>query len=246
MTTGNDRAPAVVGCTSEKGPKRPLNADAFAEHHFHDQLAIAVVDGTGSTPEVAEFATLAAQVAVRVAARQTPMLAVLATSELNADPTARFPKPDGAIVVATAEPGGPWSIAWAGDCVAYSWRGDGKCPRLTSPHTEGQRLRDRGVDEEAARAHDHQIFNGIGRSAAGGVPVVHTSAPVIILASDGLRKLSEEQIVNVFAEYEDDLNVCAKELVAAARAAGSKDDITVVVATHSPSNLATSAVASDQ
>ena len=237
-----DLAPAIVSRASKRGPQRPLNADVFAEHRFHDRLAIAVVDGTGSTPEVAEFATLAAQVAVRVAARRTPLLGVLAAYELNADPAAEFPKPDGAIVVATTQPNKSWSIAWAGDCMAYGYR-DGVCTRLTSPHTAGQRLRDQGADEEIASAHDHQIFNGIGRAAAGGVPVVWTSAPVLVLTSDGL-KLSEEQIGTILTGHKNDLSGCADELVIAARTADSKDDITVIVATHSPVRATASDAAS--
>lgn len=242
--TESDSAPVVVGCASEKGPKRPLNADAFSEHLFHDRLAIAVVDGTGSTPAVAEFATLAAGVAVRVAARHTPALGILAASELNADPTEKFPEPDGAIIVAVAQQDQPWLIAWAGDCVAYGWSGE-SVHRLTSPHTAGQRLRDQGADEATARAHDRQLFHGIGRVTVGSIPVVQTNSHVVVLSSDGL-KLSEEHIANILAEQGNDLPLCAKKLIVAARTAGSKDDVTVVVAAKSHPGPAVTAGHTDQ
>jgi PPM family protein phosphatase len=221
---------AFVGHASEQGPKRPRNADRARAHSFHDRLAVAVVDGSGSSPEVVEFARDAAGAAVRVAARRTPMLGVLAATELTADPMVDFPEPDGAMVVAVAQLGEPWLIANVGDCPAWGWDGE-ECVLLTEPHTNGQWLRDHGADEEVARAHDNQLRHSIGRATIGSVPTVVTSARVLVLGSDGL-KVPKARMRQILAEHGNSPTTCAKKLVEAAREAGSTDDATALVAHH--------------
>lgn len=108
-----------VGVATDKGPQRPLNADACSTHLFNGTQAFVVIDGTGSTPEVGEFAANTAWATARVAARRDPGYAILYAAELNAapdaDPDGDLPEPDGAIVVATLRPATGWSVASAGD-----------------------------------------------------------------------------------------------------------------------------------
>lgn len=221
--------PALLGSASSQGPHRPVNADAHAHHKYNDRLAIAVVDGTGSTPEVAAFATIAAETAVRVAARRTPVWAVAAAAELCADPRVDFPQPDGAIIVATAELSGNWLIAWAGDCVAYTYDHE-IVRRVSTPHNHGELLRHQGVPEQEARAHDHELYHSVARVPVRGISAVETDSPVLIISSDGLR-LTPEELADVLTRHDDDLPTCAQELVTSARK-HTADDITVVIAVH--------------
>ncbi|SHF14034.1 PP2C family protein-serine/threonine phosphatase [Streptoalloteichus hindustanus] len=221
----------VIGVATEKGPRRPLNADAHAHHQFHDRLAVAIVDGTGSTPEVAEFAQLAAATAVRIAARRTPVWGVMAAAELCEDPTEDISSPSGAIVVATALPGRYWQIAWAGDSAAYRWATDGSVKRVTNPHTQGELLRARGASEEDARRVDHRIMNSLDLAHVYGVWGMCVRSRLLVLASDGLHRLPETEIATVLQEHASDPEMCAQQLVKAARERSS-DDITALVVPH--------------
>lgn len=222
--------PPYVGIASEKGPNRRRNADAAELHRWRGRLAAAVVDGTGSTPEVAEFAQHAAYHGVRVAARRSPMLAILAVAEAVADPLEGLPSPDGAMIVAVAEPGEPWYLAWTGDCKAYAWDGtDLHC--ITTAHTLGQMMRDSGEDEDTARRHDNHLYHSISRATISSVPTATSPHRLVVLVSDGV-KLSEDLLQNIVAKHAAEPTVCAQELVAAARAAGSGDDATALVAAH--------------
>ncbi|MCP2260950.1 Serine/threonine protein phosphatase PrpC [Streptoalloteichus tenebrarius] len=224
-----DFAPAV-GCASEKGPNRPRNADAHAHQTHKDHLAAVVVDGTGSTPEIAELAQQAATTAALTAAARTPLEGIVMAAQLGGEPDFCATPPSGAIVVAKAWSRRGWVIAWAGDCAAYGIGGSGRVARLTTPHTEGQRMRDRGEPEEAARKYDNVIYNSIFRSVHEGIPVVETAAPHVLLASDGLR-LSEDEIAEIWGQHQTDLTTCAEQLLKAAREC-SQDDITVLIAEH--------------
>lgn len=232
MTISDVHSPTVFGTATDRGPRREVNADRAAVHRFRQRVvAVAVVDGTGSSDEVAEFAELAAEVSVRVAARRRiPMLGVLAANELNADWDADFPDPDGAMAVAVAWPGEPWMVSWVGDCSAFAYDGT-TCSRVTSPHTTGQRLRELGMDEDTARLRDRELRHSIGRASVNSVPTVLGGSGLLVVASDGLR-LPEDRIGSILAEHQDDLAAAAEALVAAAREAGTTDDVTVVVAAH--------------
>ncbi|MCP2262567.1 Serine/threonine protein phosphatase PrpC [Streptoalloteichus tenebrarius] len=227
-----DNPAPVLGAASEKGPKRPLNADAYAHHVHNGRLAVAVVDGTGSTPEVVEFAQLAAATAVRVAARRTPVWGVMAASDLNSDADGDGDgdgDPDGAIAVARAIPGHQrWWTAWAGDCAIYRVITDGAVQRVTHPLTHGTLLRTQGASEEEARRYDHALTHTIGRGPIDGVWALRIVSPLLVLASDGLV-LPESTMAEILTEHANDPETCAHELLKAGR---SGDDTTVVVAPH--------------
>ena len=227
-----------VGVATDKGPRRPANADAYAAHLVADTQAAVVFDGTGSEPDVVEFAAHAAWTAARVAARKGPGYAILHAAELNAIPDsgresgsdAGLPEPDGAIVVATVHPTAGWSIAHAGDCTAFSFH-DGRARRVTHAHTVAQLLRDFGLPDDVAAGRDHQLIHSLGRARPGTVPVRRFEAPIVVLGSDGL-KLTEKQVAEVIGDHHADpgaATAIASDLVAAARPHTS-DDITALVA----------------
>ncbi|MCP2261619.1 protein phosphatase [Streptoalloteichus tenebrarius] len=226
-TTASD---LVVGHATEKGPKRPLNADAAAHHVHGGRLAAAIVDGTGSTAEVADLAGLAATTAVRVAARRTPVLGIVAASELCADAENELPTPDGAIVVAATRPGRRWLVAWAGDSVAYAAT-DGQVKRVTNPHTRGHLLRVKGAAEEEARRADHQLMHSLARVPVYGVWAMEAQSDMLVLASDGLHRLPATEMTGILAAHACDPEMCAQQLVKAGRQ-HSNDDITVMVLPH--------------
>lgn len=220
-----------VGAVTEQGPPRPHCADAYATDIYLDTLAAVVIDGTGSTPEVADWAANAAWAAARVAARRDPGYAILYAAELNADPDAGpdapLPEPDGAIVVATAHPKTGWRIATAGDCKAFTFDGD-RVQRLTEDHTVGAMLRRLGAPDDLAASHDRQLMHSLGRARPGTVPAARTNDRVVVLGSDGL-KLSEKQILEILLDHAADPTAAAPDLVAAARE-HTTDDITALVA----------------
>ncbi|MCP2258234.1 Serine/threonine protein phosphatase PrpC [Streptoalloteichus tenebrarius] len=230
MTTPSPLRPRI-GTATEQGPKRPRNADAVAYHTMRDRLAVAVVDGTGSRPEVVEWARDAAATAARVAARRaSAVLGIVAASDLcdPDDPDA----PDGAIVVATAVPDGDWLIGWAGDCQAIGWDGDDRGAwRLTAPHTEGQRLRDLGASEEEARPHDRSLLHAVASVPRHGIAAVTSRAGVLVLSSDGLHRLPLSDVDSILTAHAADVVGAAEQLVKASRAV-STDDITAAVVVH--------------
>ncbi|MEU4805730.1 hypothetical protein [Actinosynnema sp. NPDC023587] len=221
----------AVGTATSRGPRREVNADAHALAVHGGVTAVAVVDGTGSTPEVADFARVAATVAVGVAARRfSPVLGVVAAGEVYGDPVAGSARPDGAIVVAAAAAGRYWRIAWAGDSAAYGLKDDGTLHRFTTPHTQGQLLRDQGADEQEARGHDHQLLHSLGGVPVGGVEATEAVARLLVLASDGLT-LPDDEFLALLADHGHEPQTCAERLVTASRK-HSADDITVVVIPH--------------
>ncbi|MCP2259570.1 Serine/threonine protein phosphatase PrpC [Streptoalloteichus tenebrarius] len=226
-----DNPAPVIGAASEKGPKRPLNADAYAHHVHNGRLAVAVVDGTGSTPEVARLARMAADFSATTAAMTAPARAIMDASRLTGEPPTLDPStPTGSVVVAAAWPD-IWYVAWAGDAAAYGWNDDEDGVwRLTTPHTHGQLLRDQGEPEETARRHDHQPYNSLAAAPFVGVSAVSTEAKWIVLASDGLR-LEESAIEAFLKENVDNARLAAELLVKAGREK-SNDDTTAVVVQH--------------
>jgi serine/threonine protein phosphatase PrpC len=233
-----------VGVATSRGPNRPLNADAHAQHWYRGTFAAAVVDGTGSTPEVADFARVAASVAARTAARETPVLGVVAAAIPYADHEADHVQPNGAIVVASVRAGGYWRVAHAGDSSAYGLKDDGTLHRFTTPHTLGEELRQQGVPDAEASAHDHKLRHNLGRVPLYGVEGFEATARLLVLASDGL-KLPHEELRDLLLDHGDDPQRCAEELHAAARARGSRDDVTVLVIPH-PDRPATTHVTDER
>jgi hypothetical protein len=228
---GSDSTAVMVGIATSQG-RRGHNADATAEHGVASTgiLAVAVVDGTGSTAEVAETMPLVAQVAARYGCRYGAMPGVLAATAMLADPVTEFPEPDGVMVLAVIRPGEPIVIAHVGDCRAYGWTESGELHRLTVDHTKGQRLRHEGVTDQEAAGYDHVVINSIARATVGTVALVETFDPRVILTSDGVHSvLTEDAITTIAREHDSDPQSCAEALVTAARETSPRDDATAAV-----------------
>lgn len=238
--TSSEFAPAVVGYATAQGPERPRNADRFATNRYTPEggreiLGLALVDGSGSSALVCEFAELAAGTAAWVGARRGPVKGVLAASELNTDTSREFPKPDGAIICAVSRPGRPLVMGHGGDCRAWEWS-DEKLTALTRDHTKGERLRQQGLAEgKAAAAHDNVLINSIGRATVGSVVLTETLCSVVGFTTDGVHgKVPPAELERIMAEHPDDPQACAQAWVDAAVAAGTRDDATAAVLMWSP------------
>ncbi len=126
------------------------------------------------------------------------------------------------------------AIAHVGDSRAYVLR-DGELTQLTQDHSLVDELVRRGrLTEEQAAEHPQRsiITRALGPEA--GVEVDTMSFParpgdVLLLCSDGLTSMvSPEEIARILGAA-GDLHAAAEQLVAAANAAGGRDNITVVI-----------------
>ncbi|MFF8994043.1 PP2C family protein-serine/threonine phosphatase [Streptomyces sp. NPDC014983] len=120
---------------------RPRQCDATAVVAAPKGVrAYALLDGVGSSPEVARWTRGAAlRVAAQAACRQDAKAGLraayahYAARELPADPWAEIPY--AAAVVAVTVPGKPLTVAWCGDARAYLWSAGG-FHQLTADHNE--------------------------------------------------------------------------------------------------------------
>lgn len=196
---------------------RTHNCDATAIHHHAGTTAVAVIDGIGSTPEIARTAEILAEYAVRRAARSGPLLGLLGAAGAVKSAGPEGDGPDAVGIVAVVYPSDQAvGYAYVGDCRAYAWDGT-ELTRCTIDRTMGEYLRQNGQPEETALAHDNWIRTTFGKADP---VVVHEGlieAPLVLLTSDGIHKvLTDEQIAGLVAKYEDDLKLLANALVVAA------------------------------
>jgi serine/threonine protein phosphatase PrpC len=213
--------PWRVGHASLIG-SRTSNADSYSfGSHADGRAAFAVADGIGSRPGSVEAAETAAGTAVSDAvANGNPTQALLEASqhlELE-QPGGSFG--DTVMVLAVMSPAAAvdtvtWDIAWVGDCRAYLLDADG-LRQLTHDHTEGQRLRDAGVDESIAARFDHIVLTTV-RHATDDPAEIGTASVTsngrLLLVSDGVGKpLPDDLIEAALTEFPDPTE-CARALV---------------------------------
>jgi serine/threonine protein phosphatase PrpC len=203
-----------------QGP-REINADAVASRtDASGALVVALADGVGDSPEAARAALLAATAAVAVPASEGPSAALAAARRaVEADPDA------GDCVLVVAQPNGAgYRLAWVGDVRAYAW--DGRhLLALTTDHTLAQHFRDRGSVPTPAM--EHQVLTSVRTAAAAEYGLSSLSTPIrLLLTSDGVHKtLTHEAMTEIVRTSLDP----ASALVAAARAAGTRDNTTAAV-----------------
>ncbi|HEY2192625.1 MAG TPA: serine/threonine protein phosphatase [Actinomycetospora sp.] len=223
-------APGPWWSASTIGPRRH-QADACAGFHGRGRLAVAVADGVGDSAAAALAARAAADHAVRVAALDGRAdLAVLAARDvlLAAGPVIAG---DAALSVALGPAPGsvhaPWSLAWVGDCRAWSWDGRALHP-LTHEHTVAAEMRAAGV--AVAPGLEHVLTTSV-RTVRGATEVGLTAVPApvsLVLASDGVhRGLDPVRLAGLVAHVP--AAALARTLVDTARAAGSHDNATALV-----------------
>jgi serine/threonine protein phosphatase PrpC len=225
---------ATIDIATDQGDG-PFNADVTDEycHPRTGVQAVTVVDGIGHNAEVAKVMQLLASVAVRVGAREGVRTGLLAATFVLADPLEDVPNVNGVMVLAELPPGEPATVAHVGDSRCWSWS-DGALHQHTMDHTIGEELRQRGVADEAAARHDHKVVTTIARANQANMSVVgNIYDQQIFLTSDGVHKaLTHSQLTEIIGQHATEPKACAEALVAAARAAGSRDDATAVVITR--------------
>jgi serine/threonine protein phosphatase PrpC len=203
-----------------RGP-RTVAADAVAARaEATGGLVVALADGVGDHAGAARAARLAADAAVSVPAAEGPTAALLAArTAVAADPDA------GDCVLVVAQPlGRGYRLAWVGDVRAYAWDGRVLLP-LTTDHTLAQYFRDRG--RVPAPAMEHQVLTSVRTAAPTEYGLASLSIPTrLLLTSDGVHKTLSHDVMTSIVRGEIDP---AAALVAAARAAGTRDNTTAAV-----------------
>jgi protein phosphatase len=228
-------APAVSGTpswtASARGPRRH-QADATARFEGRTgRLAVAVADGVGDSAAAALAARAAADHAVRVAVLDGRAdLAVLAARDVLLA-AGTVIGGDAALTVALApgpgSVGAPWTIAWVGDCRAWSWDGSALHP-LTREHTVASEMRAAGV--AVAPRLDNVLTTSV-RTVRGATEIGLTAVPApatLVLATDGVhRSVDPARLARLVAHVPPP--VLARTLVDSAGAAGTHDNATALV-----------------
>jgi protein phosphatase len=139
-----------------------------------------------------------------------------------------------AVVVWLPEPGGVAWVAHVGDSRAYVWR-DGQLQRLTEDHTWLNQMKRAGAlpaspDDWPNR---HMLSQALGGGAAAPAPDVShlklQAADVLLLCSDGLTDMLDDEAIARQLSAESNPQVIARALVNGANRQGGKDNITAVV-----------------
>jgi PPM family protein phosphatase len=216
---------------SARGPRRH-QADGTARFVGRGgRLAVAVADGVGDSAGAALAARAAAEHAVRMAVLDGRAdLAVLAVRDVllaagtmiggdAALTVALSPSPDAA--------GAPWTVAWVGDCRAWSWDGRAVHP-LTREHTVASEMRAAGV--AVAPSLDNVLTTSV-RTVRGATEIGMTAVPApvtLVLATDGVhRTVDPAGLARLVAHVPPP--VLARTLVDSAGAAGTHDNATALV-----------------
>lgn len=233
--------------------KRKNNEDSslvLPELNGDDQLSLlAVADGVGGHASGEEASGLAVE-ALDAGWKNSPPAgdqtledwarAVLpvcdkAVSDAAADPAK---KGMGTTVVLAVRRGRDLLVANVGDSRAYLWQ-NGKIHRLSKDHTFVQRLLDAGsITPEQAKNHPHAhvITAHLGGSLdhLDVCSVKLEDNAVLLLCSDGLTDVLEDEVIGrILAAHVGNPEAAANELVGRALAAGTRDNVTVVVADFS-------------
>jgi protein phosphatase len=159
----------------------------------------------GHPPTAPAIANLLAETTVRIAAQRTGLAGLLTAGLLV-----------------------------AGDAHAYGWDGQ-TLTRHTTPHTFGETLRRYGAPwDTIADSVDHVVTASLADAVPALVPTVATTDPLVILASDGLDAVPQDDLAALVREHAGNPQAIADALVAAPGEdeAGYRDDVTVVVIAH--------------
>ncbi|MEJ2858386.1 MULTISPECIES: protein phosphatase 2C domain-containing protein [unclassified Saccharothrix] len=106
-----------------------------------------------------------------------------------------------------------WSVAWVGDCRAYYLPDAGSTALLTTDHTIGQYLRDRGVPVNPRL---DLVVTTTARK--GGHSVVHGSGPGrLVLLTNGIHRTTDQAAITRLTRSTTDPAEAARALVAVAR-----------------------------
>jgi serine/threonine protein phosphatase PrpC len=219
---------------------RPENEDRFAAVRGEGGALLVVADGMGGTAGGATAAATAVDAvvaalpttdgaldrAVRAADHAVRLAGSAATPAIPA-----WERP-GCTLTAALLAGGRLHLAHVGDSSCWLLRG-GWVRRLTVPHTQAAALAAAGAmspGEAASGGLDHLLTRYLGMP--GGAEPQRLSVPLgpadrLLVATDGVtRSLGTVKLATVLADARS-----SRELVAAAVAAGARDDATAVLVT---------------
>jgi serine/threonine protein phosphatase PrpC len=211
------------------------NADGTAVFASESgDIGAALVDIAGHAHAAPFTARLCAETAARIAPQRGTLAALVTAGLLVADRGAGDePEPHGVAVCARACTGGETRIAWVGDSHAFAYE-DGQLTQLTTPHTWAEQARQLyGLDLPAAA---DILTTSLATATPATVLTVQTTAPLVLLASDGLDALGAGSIASLARQYGNDPQALATALVTAVPEFddGYRDDSTVIVITNRP------------
>ena len=219
---------------SERGP-RQVNADATAVHTDQETgvTAYVVADGVGDDLVAARTATIAAELAARIAAVQGPVAGILAAQEV-----VRANDDGGDCVLVVAVPGiGPTrtgcDVAWVGDCRAYHWNGR-ILEQITNDHTVAEYFR--GRNQPTTPRMEHLVTTSVRTAAEERIGRTRTSIANsrLLLCTDGVHKLVDMSGIRAVLDQPIPPAAAASTLVGTARRLGSKDNATALVIDPAP------------
>ncbi|NCA71378.1 MAG: serine/threonine-protein phosphatase [Sphingobacteriia bacterium] len=232
------------GAASDRGAVRAVNQDAYLDRP--DLGLWVVADGMGGHARgerasrllVDRLAGIGHQTLLGVAVASIRRVLREVNAQLRLEASAQDQGVIGSTVVALVAVASHGALLWAGDSRAYRLR-DGQLVQLTVDHTHVQLLVARGMltPEQAAR---HPLASVLVR-AVGGSAELELDCQIeslragdrLLLCSDGLvNELSLEQIIEHLAGTTP--AAIATALVAAAVAAGGRDNVTVIVVDVEP------------
>ena len=229
----------VSGGATDTGVVRKINQDAYLDRA--DLQLWAVADGMGGHSEGEKASRLLVErlgrlghhglLGTRVEAIRQTLREV--NGQLLRDARALGRDLIGSTIVTLAAVGDHCAILWVGDSRIYRLRA-GNLAQLTTDHTQVQQMVAQGLlTPEQARHHplSHVLVRAVGGASELDVDC-QIEAPRggdrFLLCSDGLDKeLEDERIALLLGEAEPE--VAARKLVAAACAAGGRDNVTAVV-----------------
>ena len=231
------------------GPVREENQDAgVAWREETGRLALVVADGMGGHAagrEAAEIVVASCLDVIR-ARRSEPWDDILRKAVEAAQAAVHAAKQRGSrsamgatavLAVVDGDPANPsLHAAHVGDSRLYLYR-DGSIRRLTDDHSlVAQMVRDGLLEEEEAFGHPdaNVIHRAIGQQGAIEPeirePVALQDGDVVLACSDGLHgAVPDRGIADVIAGSADSKSIC-RNLLAAALAAGSADNVTIACA----------------
>jgi serine/threonine protein phosphatase PrpC len=225
---------------TDRGRMRRANEDFFVMRP--EAGAFVVCDGMGGAAAGETASHLAAETAAAALAKRKPGSAAIREAVRLANSAVyerarqdRRLEGMGTTLVALSVSGNAAWVGHVGDSRCYRWRG-GALERLTQDHSlvEEQIRIGRMTREQARRS---PMQNVITRAVGTRAEVVADvqEFPLLrddlfLIASDGLtRELTDATIAGILADAGSDLQAVCAALVAAANAAGGRDNITCVL-----------------
>jgi serine/threonine protein phosphatase PrpC len=206
--------------TAQQIGHRSHQCDATATYTHSERRAYALLDGIGSSDEVAAWTRSAARRLARAAAvrgnAEQGLRAVHAVAALEPGrdkPWADLPA--AVAVVALAAPGQPLQVAWCGDPRAYLQAG-GRLWRLTTDHNQRQVLLDQGL--KPGPYDRNTVTSWLGDTAPDPTIGAVTAAARgrLLLASDGAYEPLEDSGRDLAAYLDGSVRRAAHALTTAA------------------------------